>query len=93
MEKIIGPAGTGKTKAIIKQAHDVNGVILCRNPYAMENKIKAYGLGYVSCFSYVSYLKGEILTYNAPIFIDDLEEFVRCAVPKLEGYGLTIDGD
>ena len=44
MYRIIDGRGTGKTSRLMLLAKDTNSVIACANPYAFEQKAKAYGI-------------------------------------------------
>lgn len=71
-------------------AKENNGVLVCSNPHAMQAKAKAYGLVGFDIISYNDYLMGQF-DENKPIFVDELDEFVRLAQKNcLNGFTLTI---
>ena len=57
MYRIIDGRGTGKTSRLMLLAKDTNSVIACANPYAFEQKAKAYGLLALILLAIMIYLK------------------------------------
>lgn len=80
MERIIGGQGTGKTRELIKIAHQQNAVVVCETPDRMVEKIHAYGYVGIECISYAEYLALGVDRENAPLakqyVVDDIEAFL-----------------
>lgn len=86
MNRIIDGRGTGKTKELMEVAKANHGIILCANPYAMESKAKAYGITGISFFSYDTILNPDS---RVPVYIDEIENYMKCRLPNLSGYTLS----
>ena len=56
MYRIIDGRATGKTSRLMLLAKDTNSVIACANPYAFEQKAKAYGIIGIDFIKFVQYL-------------------------------------
>lgn len=74
MEKIIGPAGCGKTKKLLQKVNKTNIPLICSNPQSMIIKAYAYGFKDISCVSYEDFIHN-IKSYKK-FYIDDLDEFL-----------------
>ena len=66
-------------------AKENNGILVCSNPRAMEQKAKDYGLSGIEIISYYDYVKHQYLNNHKPIFIDELELFARWFNNNLQG--------
>lgn len=89
MYQVIDVRGSGKTSRLMLLAKENDGVLVCSNPHAMQQKAKAYGLAGFEIISYVDYWE-----HNYPmgkqIFIDELDKCVLAWGNHLNGYSLTI---
>lgn len=93
MIKIIDKPGTGKTSRLLLLAKENNGVVVCDNPAAMREKAYAYGLTGIDFLTYESYAYENNEEFDGrPIFIDDLELFLRNFDFDIKGFTLT-EGD
>lgn len=70
-------------------AKEQGGIIVCRNPYAMESKAKAYGITGISFVSYYEFITEKTVYEKVPCYIDELEDFVRFFNSELKGYTLS----
>lgn len=93
MLKIISGRGTGKTKALMAEVLQNNGVLVCQNALHMREKANAYGFHGLSIMSYrdfIDNIQDYPLTYapeqsirgykdedNRSFYIDELEGFVQ----------------
>ena len=89
MYQIIDTRGSGKTNKLMQLAKDNNGVLVCANPEAMRVKSYAYGLIGFDIISYTDYIEHRYNNHK-PIFIDEIDYFVRSLGLNLDGYTLTI---
>ena len=89
MYQVIDTRGSGKTSRLMLLAKENDGVFVCSNPYAMEQKAKAYGLTGFEIISYYDYWE-----HNYPmgkkVFIDELDKCVIAWGNYLNGYSLTV---
>lgn len=77
MYRIVDERASGKTSRLMLLAKENNGTIVCGNPYAMEQKARAYGITGVNYISYYDYLKKSQEEDLKNYFIDELESFVQ----------------
>ena len=89
MIQIVDIRGSGKTSKLMLLAQENNGIFVCFNPDAMKVKAKAYGLTGFDIISFSDYIEKKY-TPHKPIYIDELEHFVRSMFGDIEGYSLTI---
>lgn len=88
MYKIIDGRSTGKTSRLLLLAKENNGIVVCSNPFALKEKAYAYGIVGIDFISYSEYLANPKFT-NRPIFIDEIELFLRRMDGKIMGYTLS----
>lgn len=88
MYRIIDGRGTGKTSRLMLLAKENNAIIACSNPKAMQEKAHAYGIVGIDFVGYHDLLNHRIET-KQPIYIDELENFVRYINYNVNGYSLT----
>lgn len=89
MYKIIDGKGTGKTSRLMLLAKEHDGIIVCKNPYAMEEKAKAYGIVGISFVSYYEFITQRAVYEKVSYYIDELEDFVKFFNSELKGYTLS----
>lgn len=89
MYRIIDGRGSGKTSRLMLLAKENNGILVCSNPGAMRSKSHAYGLVGFDIASYYDLWNGELKGKNKPIYIDELEKFVKWLDNNIDGYSLT----
>ena len=89
MYRIIDGRGSGKTSRLMLLAKENNGILVCSNPDAMKYKSHAYGLVGFDIVSYYDLLNGELKGKHKPIYIDELEGFVKWLDSNVDGYSLT----
>lgn len=73
MNVIVGQRGTGKTKKLIQDAAAVDGIIVCKNPEFIVNKMHAYGIVGLRVISVKEYLTPGNKS-NSLYFIDNAED-------------------
>lgn len=91
MYKIIDKSGNGKTSRLMLLTKEKNGILVCSNPEAMKVKAYSYGLEDIEIISYFDYIN-DLDWYNRkPIFIDELEDFLKQVYSSILGFSLTIE--
>lgn len=94
MIKIIDKPGTGKTSRLLLLAKENNGVVVCDNPTAMREKAYDYGLTGIDFFSYDQYICLDNEEFvDRPIFIDEIELFLKKFNFDIKGFTLTEGGN
>ncbi len=89
MYRIIDGRGTGKTSRLMLLAKENNAIIVCGNPKAMEQKAHAYGIVGIDFYSYSDLLNHNLTNEHRPIYIDEIERFIKYVDPYINGYSLT----
>jgi hypothetical protein len=94
MIRIVDGRGTGKTSRLLLLAKEYGGVVICSNPHAMKVKAESYGLTNIPCYSYDEYWSSSTdLMYNQdiPIFVDEIDEFLKHWDANIQGYTASIE--
>jgi hypothetical protein len=86
--RVIDGRGSGKTGRLMLLAKENNGVLVCYNPDAMRYKARAYGLVGFDIISYRDFVDKNYET-EKPVFIDELELFLKREFGNFAGYSLT----
>ena len=95
MYRIIDGRGTGKTSRLLLLAKENDGIVVCKNPDRMREKAYAYGLTGINFVSYQdfdrdvseSYESGN--TYSKPVFIDELDNYLKHLQFNIQGYTIS----
>ena len=93
MYRIIDKRSSGKTSRLLLLAKENNGIIVCQNPDKMMEKAHILGLTGIQYLSYGEFTQ-EIfknVNYDKPIFIDDLDLYLRVYEPNIAGYTISED--
>lgn len=91
MYRIIDSRSSGKTSRLMLLAKENNGVIACSNPAAMREKSYAYGIVGIDFISYYDLFQKQYET-SAPVFIDEIEQYVKYLTNNnLKGYTLSAE--
>lgn len=90
MYRIIDDRSSGKTSRLLLLAKENNGIIVCANPVSMREKAYNYGIVGVEFLSYEQYAY-TIDNYDTskPIFIDELELFLKKFDSNISGYTIS----
>lgn len=93
MIKIIDKVETGKTKKLLKECIDNEGIFVCRNPQSVPDKIVNYGfdradLNKIISLSYSEFLYKEHAK-GKPVYIDDVEKFLINVDRYIMGFSAT----
>lgn len=90
MYQIIDRRSSGKTSRLLLLAKENNGVVVCYDPAAMQKKAYAYGITGIDFLTYESYIYTDCKEFEGrPIFIDDLELFLKNFDFDIKGFTLT----
>ena len=98
MDKIIGNSSTGKTERLLQLAKSNNGILVCKNAESMRMKAYVYGITHPSDIEFVSYAdyfisttKNEFNPNNKPVYIDNMEDFLKSYDINIQGYSEASD--
>ena len=93
MYRIIDKRASGKTCRLFMLAKEHNGIIVCANPCAMQEKARAYGIIGIDFIDYSEYIRTyPYLNKSQPVFIDELENFVKATTQgQIMGYTLSAE--
>ena len=88
MYKFVGKTCSGKTKNLLLAAEKEGGIVMCRNPERMLEKAHSLGIVGLTIISYTELPSED----NVPLFIDDLEAFLKATLGStFAGYTLSCD--
>ena len=106
MYRIIEDSCTGKTRRLMEEAYNNNGIFVCQNAEHMRVKANAYGLHGLTIVSFrefiddimphIAYSDVTVRGYKHPnggdIYVDELEGLVNfICLNKFKGYTITKD--
>ena len=97
MYRIIDKKCSGKTSRLLLLAKEHDGIVVCKNPESMREKAYVYGLTGIDFVSYQefdrdvseSYESGN--TYSKPVFIDELDNYLKHLQFNIQGYTISED--
>ena len=89
MYRIIDNRSTGKTSRLLLLAKESNGIVVCANPSTMREKAYNYGIVGVDFLSYEQYAYTDNYDITKPIFIDELELFLKKFDYNISGYTIS----
>lgn len=85
---IIDKNCSGKTSRLLLLAKENQGVVVCKNPKRTLDKAVSYGIIGVDCMSYEDYFNSGS---DKPVFIDELDSFLKYLDFYVTGFTLTED--
>ena len=94
MYRIIDSRSSGKTSRLMLLAKETQSAIACTNPAAMREKAYAYGITGIDFISYTDFRTYGYEKEKKPVYIDELEMFLRYAVGhqiNIAGYTLSME--
>lgn len=80
---IIGESSTGKTKALLEAAKEMNAIVVCQNPDAMRSKAQCYG---IYRLEFCGYDEIKSVKSGRTIVIDEIGDFFK------SHYGVSMGG-
>lgn len=89
MYRIIDERGSGKTNRLLLLAKENNGIVVCANPATMIEKAYNYGIVGADFLSYEWYAYTDNYDTSKPIFIDELELFLKKFDYNINGYTIS----
>ena len=91
MIQIIDTRASGKTSRLLLLAQETHGILVCADPRVIKERADLLGLTNIkNIISYHDFIKHNY-EYNTPIFIDELELFVKSLGNNFMGYSLSIE--
>ena len=107
MYQVVAKRDSGKTKRLMEEALNNNGIFVCQNPYPASQKAQAYGFFGLQILSYDEFIENiceypltwtetRVKGYRDPdgrkFYIDNINGFVNfICLNTLGGYSLTIE--
>ena len=89
MYRIIDNRSTGKTSRLLLLAKENNGIIVCFDPNRTRQKALGYGITGIDFLSYEEYAYTDNYDRNKPIYIDDLDLFLKKFDYSINGYTIS----
>lgn len=89
MFKVIDGNDTGKTRKLLMECSDHNGLFVCNHPERVKEKCIAYNINPIP--ESIGY--NDLIYYDGrkPVYVDELEKLITYILPNVEGYTLTKD--
>lgn len=93
MYQIIDKRASGKTSRLLLLAKESNGIVVCHNPYTMQEKAYLYGIVGIDFVSYDEYMtfKKSNIANKRPVYIDELSMFLKYMDSNFAGYSESIE--
>lgn len=88
---VSGGKGTGKTRTLIARTVAEDGIIVCEDPIAMRNRAHRYGITGLNAISYEELYEYRAENIDKPIFIHDINAFIRHEFFNVQGYSVSTD--
>lgn len=88
MTHIIDKNCSGKTSRLLLLAKENEGLIVCKDPERTKEKALAYGILGIDYMSYEQYFNEGS---GKPVYIDDIDTFLKYLDIYISGYTLTED--
>ena len=87
MYRIIDNRATGKTSRLMLLAKENDGIIVCKDPRAMQEKAYCYG---ITGIDFISYSQFEFThRFNKPVFIDEIDMLLQYKNREIQGYTIS----
>ena len=97
MYRIIDKKCSGKTSRLLLLAKESNGIVVCSNPDKMREKAYVYGLTGIEFVSYEEFDRDVSegyeagTSYDKPVFIDELDNYLKHLQFNIAGYTISED--
>jgi hypothetical protein len=88
---VSGGKGTGKTRTLIARTVAEEGILVCEDPVAMRNRAHRYGITGLNTISYEELYERTAENINRPVFIHDINAFIRHGFSSVQGYSVNTD--
>ena len=88
---VSGGRGVGKTKKLIEQAVETNGIIVCRDPDIMRARAHSYGITGLVTVSYEERANRTIVHPSKPVYIHDINSFIEYNFQEVKGFTVCTD--
>lgn len=88
---VSGGHGTGKTRTLVERAKAEDGIIVCEDTIAMRERAYSYGITGLNIISYDELYKCKVDSYDKPIFIHDINSFIKYNFHEVKGYSVNTD--
>lgn len=85
---ISGGKGTGKTRALMDRAKLEDGIFVCENPQIMRDRAHKYSITGLNIVSYMELFEGRVKVNDKPLFIHDINQFIKYTFPEVKGYSV-----
>ena len=87
MYRIIDNRATGKTSRLMLLAKENDGIIVCKDPKAMQEKAYRYG---IIGIEFISYSQFDFThRFNKPVFIDEIDMLLQYKNREIQGYTIS----
>lgn len=88
---VSGGRGIGKTKTLIERVKAEDGIIVCEDTIAIRERAYGYGITGLNIMTYDELYECKVDRYDKPIYIHDINEFIKYSFPEVKGYSICCE--
>ena len=88
---ISGGKGIGKTRTLLERASAENAIIICEDPIVMRERAHKYGIVGLELVSYEEAWNLKESQLNRPMYIHDINKFIKYKLPTIKGYSFCTE--
>jgi hypothetical protein len=85
---ISGGKGIGKTRTLLDRVKAEDGILVCYDPTTMRERAWGYGITGLNLMSYDELYECKVDKYDKPIYIHDINQFIKYSFPEVKGYSV-----
>ena len=88
---VSGGRGIGKTKTLLERVKAEDGIIVCEDTIEMRERAYGYGITGLNIMTYDELYECKVDRYDKPIYIHDINEFIKYSFPEVKGYSICCE--
>ena len=88
---VSGGRGIGKTKTLLERVKAEDGIIVCEDTIEMRERAYGYGITGLNIMTYDELYECKVDRYDKPIYIHDINEFIKYSFPEVKGYSICFE--
>lgn len=88
---VSGGRGIGKTKTLLERVKAEDGIIVCDDTIEMRERAYGYGITGLNIMTYDELYECKVDRYDKPIYIHDINEFIKYSFPEVKGYSICFE--
>ena len=88
---VIGGRGIGNTRTLLERVKTEDGIIVCNDTIEMRERAYGYGITGLNIMTYDELYECKVDRYDKPIYIHDINEFIKYSFPEVKGYSICFE--